>query len=209
VFEVSARWLPVVLFVLAIAGANAFAANDASNSFMAVEPETEGVLPACFSGGLEATEGTRFLASNPRDNSPVSFPASISSRSLGVLGISLASGHFLWLMLAACLLSYGQYWQATWARLRCSDVAQQDSQPPALSEDSIVDSQISTCMYVCQQATRKMSDESDPDHARALVGLALVLEMSGSRPALILSPSLPSLSPLVSAQLGRGPPRAS
>lgn len=195
---VSARWLPIVLSVLAISGGNALAASGrkSGRAVVGVEPAAGGWLAAPVS----------VQAMDPR----CSIPTRVSSkRSLLAAGMSPGSWRLLWLMLAACLLSYGQYWQAALARLRWACYNEQRSRASLATKIPIADSQIPTCMNVCQQAMRKMKGESDLSKARTLVNPAPVLDALESCPAPTPSLSLPSSSLLVFAQLGRGPPPVS
>ena len=206
-FEVSARWLPMVVSVLLATTGNAVAARGESPTVTGVGPE----IVSALTSSLPARRMGESIPSQipeTRSNASMSIPMLSANRLLGAIGISLASERFLWLMLAMCLLSYGQKGQATLAR-RCGfDHDGQYCQQPSLSAEApIADLQIPTCRYLCQQAIRKMSDESSFNKARVLVGPALVLEISGSRPARRPSPPLPALSShRVSAQLGHGPP---
>ena len=207
-FRVSARWSWIVLSLLAAAGGNVFAAGDGSGTLTAagVEPAVQWVWDASTC----SDPGTIEHISPSVVKTPCAvLPSLLPDRSLRVMSMSLASGRFLWLMLAACLLSYGQYWQASLARLRWTHRSGQCSRPASPAQAPVVDSQIPTCMNVCQQAMRKINDESDLSRARAFVGPVWALDISESRPALIPSPPLPSSSPNVSAQLGRGPPPVS
>ena len=206
---VSARWLPAVLSVLALAGGNAFAARSGSNS-----PASTSMQPVAqstgHSGSIGSGAGAMALCSShlsyAHDVVRGNNGQSPSQWSLGVAGMLLTGCRFLWLVAVACLLSYGQYWQTALARLRCLHHDYERTGPSLLTVAPVTDSQIPSCMNVCQQAMRKVDGQRNVNAAKALAIIALASDSLESRPAPALSPPLPSLSRLEFAQLGRGPP---
>lgn len=211
VLEVTGRWLPAVLSLVLLAGVSAFAAKSEGSGPVAKgnpQPEVELVSESVAALSLiDSGDGCVSLgAGRALSTSQASWLA--SPNPLGIIWTPLAS-RLIWLVVAACLLSYGQGWRSATPRLRQHDCPKGHARPLALAALSLSESQIPTCMCVCQQAMRKVNDKRDLNRAQPLAVPTRVLDGLESRPAPILRSPLAFSSLLEFAQLGRGPPPVS
>lgn len=204
--RVSGRWLPVALSLLTAAGVNAFAAESEGSgpvpkvaSYPAVESAARSVETSLRVGSENASTLLRADAAL----------LPIAPGSLGVVWTSPTSGRLLWLIAAAYLLTCSQGWRAVTPRLLRRCHAEGHPQPPRAAVTALLESQIPTCMIVCQQAMRKMNDKRDLNRAQALVVRTRLSDPLESRPASTLRPPLFFSSLLEFAQSGRGPPPVS
>ncbi len=199
---VSGRWLPVVVVLLA-AGGYAFAA------------ESEGSGPVAKTVPQPAVESVYGAGSHGGENTFLVPPVSCQSARMslgtgplaGVYDLP-ASCRLLWLMAVAGLLSYSHFWCGAASRWCQPRRPQRHSQPPDLPAAEL-ESQIPTCMIVCQQAIRRVDRKREINIAQTLPAPKQVSDPLESRPAPTLRPMLVFSSLLEFAQSGRGPPPVS